>query len=297
MNAHLWGAVLGAVAGVGMAAVLAAVLDRRPTLVGRMREGVPALARGHGGVSPNVLARGATHVLEAIGSTNASVLRRLGLLGRPGTLSAFRLQQVLASVLGMTLAAGLSAALVVGRGGATVVLTVPLLLLGALLGAALWDQLLTARARARQRALDSQVPDASELLALAVGAGESVPGALERVCGLSSGELSAELAVTCQEIRLGSATSRALEKLVDRNDSPALERLCQTLTTAIERGSPLAQVLHDQARDIREAARQELMEQGGRREIAMLVPVVFLILPVTVVFALYPGLVVLGIGP
>jgi len=39
------------------------------------------------------------------------------------------------------------------------------------------------------------------------------------------------------------------------------------------------------------------MEDGGRREIAMLFPVVFLILPVTVLFALYPGLISLGIGP
>lgn len=39
------------------------------------------------------------------------------------------------------------------------------------------------------------------------------------------------------------------------------------------------------------------MEEGGRREIAMLVPVVFLILPVTVMFALYPGLVALDFTP
>ena len=35
------------------------------------------------------------------------------------------------------------------------------------------------------------------------------------------------------------------------------------------------------------------MESGGKREVAMLFPVVFIILPVTVVFALYPGLVAL----
>lgn len=35
------------------------------------------------------------------------------------------------------------------------------------------------------------------------------------------------------------------------------------------------------------------MEEGGRKEIAQMVPVVFLVLPVTVVFALYPGLAVL----
>jgi len=31
------------------------------------------------------------------------------------------------------------------------------------------------------------------------------------------------------------------------------------------------------------------MEQGGKKEIAMMVPVVFLVLPVTVLFAVYPG--------
>jgi tight adherence protein C len=31
------------------------------------------------------------------------------------------------------------------------------------------------------------------------------------------------------------------------------------------------------------------MEEGARKEIAMMVPVVFLILPVTILFALYPG--------
>jgi len=47
------------------------------------------------------------------------------------------------------------------------------------------------------------------------------------------------------------------------------------------------------AYDAREAARRALMEEGGRKEIAQMVPVVFLGLPVTVVFALYPGLAVL----
>ena len=43
-------------------------------------------------------------------------------------------------------------------------------------------------------------------------------------------------------------------------------------------------------------ARRELMEEGGRREIAQMIPVVFLVLPITVVFALFPGLFVLRIG-
>ena len=56
-------------------------------------------------------------------------------------------------------------------------------------------------------------------------------------------------------------------------------------------GTPLAAVLHAQAADAREAGRRVLLETGARREVLMMVPVVFLILPVTVLFAFWPGLV------
>jgi tight adherence protein C len=38
------------------------------------------------------------------------------------------------------------------------------------------------------------------------------------------------------------------------------------------------------------------VETGGRKEVLMMVPVVFLILPVTVLFAIFPGLAVLRVG-
>ena len=53
------------------------------------------------------------------------------------------------------------------------------------------------------------------------------------------------------------------------------------------------QHLRAQAVDARELGKRALLDSGGRREIGMLVPVVFLILPVTVLFALYPGLLTL----
>ena len=38
------------------------------------------------------------------------------------------------------------------------------------------------------------------------------------------------------------------------------------------------------------------MEVAGKKEIAMMAPVVFLILPLTVVFAVFPGLAAIDIG-
>lgn len=297
MSAGVWGALVGAGLGTGLVCTLAAVRAARPDLARRVAQGAPDAGRPDRGTGVLALLVGwALGAVETIGSTTATVERRLQLLGRPHALHTFRLQQFVAALLGMV-ATGALGALIATSAGAGLVLAVPLVVLGALLGAASWDQVLGVRARARQSTIDAQVPDASELLALAIGAGESIPGALDRVARVSSSELAGELSATGAEIRMGRPTTRALTDLAARNDSPSLDRLCQTLVTSIERGSPLAGVLHDQARDIRESSRQRLMEEGGRREIAMLLPVVFLILPITVVFAMYPGLMALEIGP
>ena len=58
---------------------------------------------------------------------------------------------------------------------------------------------------------------------------------------------------------------------------------------AVERGTPLADVLRAQAQDVREEGRRNLMEKGGKKEIGMMIPVVFLVLPITVLFAVFPG--------
>ena len=60
---------------------------------------------------------------------------------------------------------------------------------------------------------------------------------------------------------------------------------------SVERGTPLAEVLRAQAVDVREAGKRLLLESAGKREIGMMVPVVFLVLPTVVVFAFWPGLV------
>ena len=47
----------------------------------------------------------------------------------------------------------------------------------------------------------------------------------------------------------------------------------QGLVVAIERGTPLAEVLRAQAVDVREVGKRALLEAGGRKEISMMVPV------------------------
>lgn len=85
----------------------------------------------------------------------------------------------------------------------------------------------------------------------------------------------------------------AMQNMSDRMQVGTISRFVDAIVVATERGTPLAQVLRDQAQDVRDASKRELMEVAGKREIFMLVPVVFGILPLTIVFAVFPGLALL----
>jgi tight adherence protein C len=93
------------------------------------------------------------------------------------------------------------------------------------------------------------------------------------------------------EIRAGTPSVDALDSLRRRCDLVAVDRFVQAVLIAMERGAPLADVLRMQVEDAREARRAQLMETAGRREVLMLVPVVFILMPTVILFALYPALV------
>jgi tight adherence protein C len=167
---------------------------------------------------------------------------------------------------------------------------------GALLGVLGRDQVLSIQVRRREDEMLAEFPAIAELLALAVAAGEGATGALERVCRTCRGELSDELSRALADARAGASVVHALERMAARTSLPPLARFVDGAVIALERGTPLAEVLRAQAHDVRELARRRLMESGGKKEIAMMVPVVFLVLPVTVLFAVYPGLMALELN-
>lgn len=143
--------------------------------------------------------------------------------------------------------------------------------------------------RVRAQRLSSELPDLAELLAFAVAAGESPPAALARIGGMAGGELGSLISRAASEVRLGTPFELALRDLVSNSESADVERFVDALLIAIERGTPLAEVLRAQAADARAAQARRLMESAGRKDVAMLIPVVFLVLPTVVLIALFPG--------
>ena len=228
--------------------------------------------------------------LERLLGGAASIGRRLSRAGIERSVEEFRIEQVLWGTAAF--GAGLVVSIVAVSFGAgnPVGMLVFCGLLG-VLGVLARDTYLSTQVRRRERRLLAELPTVAELLALSVAAGEGPAAALDRIARSCRGELADELQRVLGETRVGETLVRDLDGLADRTGLLALSRFADGLAVALERGTPLADVLRAQAGDIREAGRRELIESGARREVAMMVPVVFLVLPVTIAFAFYPGAV------
>jgi tight adherence protein C len=230
----------------------------------------------------------AADVIERVLGGSASVRRRLEQAGRGATLEEFRAEQVVWGAAGLVAGLVLSLLVTAAKGFRPVPLLV-LCLVATVTGVLLRDRWLSREVTRREERMLAEFPTIAELIALAVAAGEGAVGALERVTRISRGELSRELGRALADARAGASLVQALQGIATRTSLPQLARFVDGVAIAVERGTPLADVLRAQAVDVREAGKRALMEAGGRKEIAMMVPVVFLVLPVTVLFALFPG--------
>lgn len=235
----------------------------------------------------------AVGVLDRLIGGSSSVRRRLRGLGSSATVEEFRIEQVVGGAVGLVAAAGLCVAAGLLRGGVDPLLVVLAALGGGVAGVLGRDWWLTRELERREQSMLSEFPVVADLLALSVVAGEAPVDALERVGRLTGGELARDLSRALDRARAGTPLTTALGDLADETTLDPFTRFLQGLVVAIERGTPLADVLRAQAVDVREAGKRALLEAGGRKEVSMMIPVVFLILPVTVLFALYPGLLTL----
>lgn len=306
MTPAVWGAVLGALIAAGLLLVASRVaVIRRPQLALRVLPYVRDLPQV--GRTPTLrvvssspttaaagvfgpLLRSAADAVERVLGGAASVRRRLERADLDKTVHEFRVEQVLWGLGAFAIAAayGVFRGL---RDPGSAGLSVVLCLVAFVVGVLARDSRLTSQVTRRERRILAEFPTIAELLALAVAAGESPVAALDRVVRRSGGELSSDLGRVLAAVRTGEPVGEAFDRLAASSGLPLVARFAQGVAVAVERGTPLAQVLHAQAADVREAGRRELIEVAARKEVLMMVPVVFLVLPITVLFAFWPGVV------
>lgn len=300
--------LLGATLGLGLWSVVATVPQlRRPRLIDRIAPhlvDVAPAARAHATrriidplpiigqlLSPTIA--WLRRVLGEVIGGNELIAVRLRQAGDSANVERFRTQQAVWALIGIII--GLIVALASFRSAANQVLVFVLMpVLGGVLGVALRELLLRRAASARIRRIASEYPTVLEFMSLSLAAGEGIFDALVRVSGLGNSELGREFAGVVRRVRAGAALGPTLRELARDLRYVPLARTCDHLLTAMDRGAPLVEVLQAQASDARDLSKRDLLEMAGRNELRMMVPLVMLILPVTVLFALYPSFFIIS---
>jgi tight adherence protein C len=233
--------------------------------------------------------------LGVVLASSETVSLRLSQRASPLDVPLFRRRQLLWALVGFAVGAlPALASMLAGVLPPVVIGALPII--GAVAGALGCEWELARAARRRIARLEQELPTVLGFLSLSLSAGEGILDSMRRVATVSSGEFAAEFRRVVSDVGSGIPLSRALTDLSDRIRVPSLTRTVEQLTGALERGSPLAETLRAQASDARVEGKRRLLESAGKKEVAMLVPLVFLILPLSVAFAVLPGLLVLRTG-
>lgn len=169
-------------------------------------------------------------------------------------------------------------------------------LFGAIATLLIRDQALSRQAKRRSERIQEEFPTLLELLGLSLSAGDSLPRALWRVSQRARGELGREWARVMDEVDGGAMLGSALRESANRMGSPQVAAFVEHLAQALDRGAPLGEVVQAHGLDAQADYSRSLVDRAGKAEVQMLVPMVVLILPITVIFAVYPGLQALEFG-
>lgn len=151
------------------------------------------------------------------------------------------------------------------------------------------------RDRAREKAVfESELPTYMQLMTVLISSGISPARAMDLLSRSSHSISGKRLQEVVEEIHNGLSVVQALDNLSRKYDSLILRRFATGIILAIERGSSLTPMLIAQVKDARVARKNQILQRAGRSEIALMIPVVFLILPISILFALWPSYQQLG---
>ncbi len=207
-----------------------------------------------GGVIERLLER-----FEALRRPLVTLERQILLAGLAGVLSPTRaLAAKAAGGLGGAALASVVVSILPSR------LQIPLAVLMIAAGSFAVDLVLARAASDRRRRAVAALPDALDLLAVGVSAGQSTPKLIARIAATGNGPLAREMSIVAADIEAGLAQSTALAAMAERIEAPQLAALAGAIERSTRFGAPLADRLREQAGSIRAEQRRALAERADR---------------------------------
>lgn len=141
----------------------------------------------------------------------------------------------------------------------------------------------------RVEAIERELPDVLDVLAISVEAGVGLEGAIQAVTERFSSPLADELGHMLSEMELGLSRGEALRNLRARTDIADLNGFILSLLQADALGMPMTRVLQTQADEMRRRRRAKVREAAARLPVKLIFPLVLFILPSLFIVILGPA--------
>lgn len=150
--------------------------------------------------------------------------------------------------------------------------------------------ILNKRIRERQRAILNAMPDALDLLTIAVEAGLGFDAALKKVVEKWDNGLSLAFARVLQEIQLGRLRREALRDMADNMGLMEMESFVAAVIQSDQLGVSMSRVLRVQSDAMRVKRRLRAEITAQKAPVKMLLPMAFLIFPTIMILLLGPAI-------
>ena len=142
----------------------------------------------------------------------------------------------------------------------------------------------------KQSEINEELVSILQMISIMISSGESPMSAMRYVSKRSDGILPRLIRESLNEYENGRSITQTLDFLATATGSTQVRRLTNSIQIAIHRGTPVLDVLNNQVLALNKQINFNLMKRSGKSEITLLIPVVFLILPVSISFAIWPSL-------
>ena len=214
---------------------------------------------------------------------------RLELAGRPGNLTPADFGAIRLVAAAIMAAVGLGIGLLLG----SPVYLVISLALGAVLGYYLPVLWLKQKVDARRAAIQKGLPDAMDLLVIAVDAGLGFDAALARVTDKYKNALSDMFAKVLREVSLGRPRLEAMDEMGRSSGVDDLHNFIQAIIQSEQFGTGIGKILRIQADEMRRKRRQRAQEKAAQATLKMMLPMVGCIFPTLWIVLLGPAALIL----
>jgi tight adherence protein C len=217
------------------------------------------------------------------------LLNRLELAGRPGNLTPEDFAAVRLVAAAVMAAVGLG----IGFLLANTIYLVVALAAGAILGYYLPVLWLKQKVDARRSEIQKGLPDAMDLLVIAVDAGLGFDAALARVTDKYKNALSEEFAKVLREVSLGRPRLEAMDEMGRSSGVEDLHNFIQAIVQSEQFGTGIGKILRIQADEMRRKRRQRAQEKAAQATLKMMLPMVGCIFPTLWIVLLGPAALIL----